>query len=273
MNNFFVRTLTGIVFVIAIIGSIVISHYLFSLLFLVVTIFTMLEFYKLVDSGLAIKTQKESGVLIGSILFILSSLSSLGLVHPNLLSIVFPLIGLLFIAEMYRKKANPFLNISMTLAGIFYIAVPFSMLNFFYTPDFDFSKSTLEVLLGFFFILWVNDTFAYLVGSSIGKHRLFERISPKKSWEGSVGGFVFGLLTAWGVSYFFKDLELNNWLIIAAIIMIFGTFGDLVESLFKRSLNVKDSGSILPGHGGLLDRFDAVFLAAPAVFVYLMLIN
>jgi phosphatidate cytidylyltransferase len=127
--------------------------------------------------------------------------------------------------------------------------------------------------MGFFFILWANDSFAYLTGVSIGKHRLFERISPKKSWEGSIGGFVSGLLTAWVISIFFKEFDLINWIVIAAIIMIFGTFGDLVESLFKRSLKVKDSGNILPGHGGLLDRFDAVFLAAPAVFVYLILIK
>lgn len=233
----------------------------------------MQEFYKLANSGLSIKIQTKLGIFTGSMLFILSSLSSVGLIGTKFLSIIFLVIGLLFIAEMYRNKSNPFLNISMTLAGIFYIALPFSMLNFFYTPHFDFSNSNYEVLIGFFLILWVNDSLAYLVGSSIGKHRLFERISPKKSWEGSIGGFVFGLLTAWGISFVFKELELNNWLIIAAIIMIFGTFGDLVESLFKRSLNIKDSGSFLPGHGGLLDRFDAVFLAAPAVFVYLILIN
>jgi phosphatidate cytidylyltransferase len=273
VNNFIVRTLTGIVFAISIIGSILVSHYLFSLLFLVVTIFTMLEFYKLADSGLSIKIQTKLGVFTGSMLFILSSLSSLGLISTKFLAIIFLLTGLLFIAEMYRNKSNPFLNISMTLAGVFYIALPFSMLNFFYTPYFDFSNGNYEVLIGFFLILWVNDSLAYLVGSSIGKHRLFERISPKKSWEGSIGGFAFGLLTAWGISFFFKELELNNWLVIAAIIMIFGTFGDLVESLFKRSLNIKDSGSFLPGHGGLLDRFDAVLLAAPAVFVYLIIIN
>ena len=273
MNNFIVRTLTGIVFAISIIGSILISHYLFSLLFLVVTIFTMLEFYKLADSGLSIKIQTKLGVFTGSMLFFLSSLSSLGLISTKFLAIIFLLTGLLFIVEMYRNKTTPFLNISMTLAGIFYIALPFSILNFFYTPHFDFSNGNYEVLIGFFLILWVNDSLAYLVGSSIGKHRLFERISPKKSWEGSIGGFAFGLLTAWGISFFFKELDLINWLIIAAIIMIFGTFGDLVESLFKRSLNIKDSGSFLPGHGGLLDRFDAVFLAAPAVFVYLILIN
>jgi phosphatidate cytidylyltransferase len=231
------------------------------------------EFYRLVDSGLKIKVQKIMGILLGSILFISSSFASLGLIKPNLLTLNIFLTGLIFIAELYRNKANPFTNISLTITGVIFIALPFSILNYFYIPDFQHSHSSPDVLMGFFFILWANDSFAYITGISFGRNRLFERISPKKSWEGSIGGFIFGLLTAWLVSLFFIEFDLINWLIIAAIIMIFGTFGDLVESLLKRSLNVKDSGSILPGHGGLLDRFDAVFLAAPAVFVYLILIK
>jgi len=273
VNNLLIRTLTGIVFVILIIGSILVSHYVFSILFLVITVFTMNEFYKLVFQGIKIEFQKVNGIVLGAILFISSSLVSLGLVQPNLLAVNLIFIIFVFISELYRNKANPLINISITLAGLLYIALPFSMLNFFYTPGFRTSFTTPNVLIGFFLILWANDSFAYLTGVSIGKHRLFERISPKKSWEGSVGGFVSGLVTAWVVSVFFKEFDLFNWIVIAAIIMILGTFGDLVESLFKRSLNVKDSGNILPGHGGLLDRFDAVLLAAPAVFVYLILIK
>ena len=233
----------------------------------------MSEFYRLIDVGLDIKVQKINGILLGSFLFISSSFASLGLIKTDLIAINFWFIGVIFIAEMYRNQTNPFVNISLTLTGVFFIALPFSILNYFYTPDFQYAHSSPEVLMGFFFILWANDSFAYLTGVSFGKHRLFERISPKKSWEGSIGGFVFGLLTAWVVSMFFKEFDLIHWMIIAAIIMIFGTFGDLVESLLKRSLNVKDSGNVLPGHGGLLDRFDAVLLAAPAVFVYLILIK
>lgn len=273
MNNLLVRTLTGIVFGVSVIGSILVSHYLFSLLFLVITIFALIEFYQLISSGIGADVQKTTGVLLGAILFITSSLASLGMIKVSMISINLLFTGLVFIIEMYRKKPNPLLNISLILAGTFYIALPFSLLNFFFSPDFQLSNDNPHILIGFFFILWTYDTFAYLTGVSFGKHRLFERISPKKSWEGSIGGFAFGLLTTWGVSYFFKEFDLLNWLTIATIIMIFGTFGDLVESLFKRSLDVKDSGKILPGHGGLLDRFDAVLLAAPAVFVYLILIN
>jgi phosphatidate cytidylyltransferase len=129
------------------------------------------------------------------------------------------------------------------------------------------------VVLGFLVILWLNDTGAYFVGSLIGKHKLFERISPGKTWEGSAGGAVFALLTAWGLSFIFKQLDALQWIFLAILIVISGTLGDLVESMLKRSLGIKDSGTILPGHGGLLDRFDAVFLSAPFVFVYLAFIS
>ena len=131
---------------------------------------------------------------------------------------------------------------------------------------------TYGVLFGYFGILWISDTGAYLVGSAIGKHRLFERISPKKSWEGSIGGAIFALGGAALCWYLFGDILLWQWFVLGLIIVIIGTLGDLVESLFKRSLGVKDSGSILPGHGGMLDRFDAVFISAPFVFAYLMII-
>jgi phosphatidate cytidylyltransferase len=131
-------------------------------------------------------------------------------------------------------------------------------------------ESGPAIVLSFFLIIWTYDTFAYLTGILVGKHRLFPRVSPKKTWEGTAGGFIFGLAATFLLSKYFTDFDLLNWLIIASIIMVFGTFGDLSESLLKRSLNIKDSGNILPGHGGLLDRFDAVLMAAPAVFVYIV---
>jgi phosphatidate cytidylyltransferase len=127
------------------------------------------------------------------------------------------------------------------------------------------------MVIGYLVILWLNDTGAYFIGSLLGKHRLFERISPKKSWEGSIGGAALSLITAWAVSLVFTDISLWKWLVMAGIISITGTLGDLVESMLKRSLDVKDSGSLLPGHGGILDRFDAVFLSVPFVFVFLSL--
>ena len=123
--------------------------------------------------------------------------------------------------------------------------------------------------MGIFILIWVNDTGAYLVGVNFGKHRLFERISPKKSWEGSIGGGLATLLVAFGCAYFSQELSLILWLAVGLIVAVVGGLGDLVESLFKRSIKVKDSGSMLPGHGGILDRFDAIFIVSPVVYVFL----
>ena len=153
--------------------------------------------------------------------------------------------------------------------AVAYIAVPFGLMMYFFNPVVLSGPFHYGIVLGFLVILWLNDTGAYFVGSLIGKHKLFERISPGKTWEGSFGGVLFALLTAWGISFIFRQLNVTQWMTLAIIIVISGTLGDLVESMLKRSLGIKDSGNILPGHGGLLDRFDAVLLSAPFVFVYL----
>jgi len=150
------------------------------------------------------------------------------------------------------------------------------MNSLFYAPSFFFSSLNYShqsgTLLGFFVIMWSNDVFAYLVGSKIGKHKLFERHSPKKSWEGSIGGFIFAIIAAFILSIFYTHFSVVEWISLGAIIAVTGTFGDLAESLLKRNSGVKDSGTIFPGHGGVLDRFDAVLFASPFVFVYLNLI-
>ncbi len=161
------------------------------------------------------------------------------------------------------------LPISYTLLGVFYIALPLGLLNFFYSPFQFRGEFNTHILLAFFIITWLVDTAAYLAGMAFGKHRLFERISPKKSWEGSLGGFVMGIITAWVISLIFKDLPFYHWAAIAIIITVVGGYGDLVESMFKRSVHTKDTGTILPGHGGILDRFDCVFFSAPLVFIYI----
>ncbi len=130
-----------------------------------------------------------------------------------------------------------------------------------------------HLLLGFFFLLWTNDTGAYLVGRSIGKHKLWERISPKKTWEGFFGGLILSIIIGYVISLYYPELNYILWIVMAALVSIFGTMGDLVESVFKRSIDAKDSGSILPGHGGILDRFDGVFLSTPFVLVLLQLVE
>lgn len=272
LNNFWSRAITGALFVIIIIGSILLSQLLFAILFLCVTLLTLREFYILVNHVKGLKVQVVPGITAAAIVYISVALVSMEYIGLQFLLINLILPVLLFINELYQKNETPIQNISLTLLGIFYIGMPLALLNMFFNPVLSKGEYHPGVLLGFFLILWSFDTFAYLSGTLVGKHKLFPRISPKKTWEGTFGGFVFGLVAAWILSVFYHDFSLANWLIIAGIIMIFGTFGDLAESLIKRSLNIKDSGRVLPGHGGLLDRFDAALFAAPAVFIYMNLI-
>ena len=187
---------------------------------------------------------------------------------PYLVTIVY-----LLIAELYLKQDDPIQDWAYTMLSQMYIALPFSLLNVLAFTANGSGMVAFNTLLplSVFVFLWVNDTGAYCVGSLLGRHKLFPRISPGKSWEGSIGGAVFVLAAAWAVSYFLDDVMLNlyEWLGLGLVVVIFGTWGDLVESLFKRTLGVKDSGSILPGHGGMLDRFDSSLLAIPAAVIYL----
>lgn len=242
------------------------------------------EFFSLAEKGNT-KPQKILGVVAGGVFYLISTLYLNRIIPGIYLIIPVPLFFLIFIFELFAKPClpegipdKPFVNIAITLSGIFYIALPLTLLSYLaypppHYPGFELFKYNPNVLLGFFFLIWTNDTAAYLTGVKFGKHRLFERISPKKTWEGSIGGAILSLIAAYIISIYFTELRLAEWLVIASIIIIFGTLGDLVQSLFKRSINVKDSGRILPGHGGILDRFDGVLLSVPFVFFYLQLIR
>jgi len=240
--------------------------------FLIITVLCLEEFYSLIKSE-NLSPSKLLGIIIGSLMFLSVSLVSAELIEFKYLYLNVPLILLVFIFELYRKSKNNLANISHTIIGVLYIALPLAILNFYYNYEFAAGKSNYSVLLGFFILVWIHDVGAYLVGSLIGRHKLFERISPKKTWEGSIGAAIICLVTASFLPGILNELSTTNWIIIAAIIVVFGTLGDLTESMIKRNLNRKDSGKLLPGHGGILDRFDAVLFASPAVFIYLMLIN
>jgi phosphatidate cytidylyltransferase len=176
------------------------------------------------------------------------------------------------IIELYRNKAEPIKNIAICFFQILYIGLPFSLCNYLIFP---FGNETFSshILLSVFLLVWTNDSGAYAVGVKFGRRRLFERISPKKSWEGSIGGAFFTFLGAYVISIFFKELSLIEWMGFAAIITVFAGYGDLVESMIKRSLKIKDSGNIIPGHGGFLDRFDAVLFAIPSIFIYMEILK
>jgi phosphatidate cytidylyltransferase len=272
VNNLITRSITGSIFVILVVASILLSHYFFSVVFLLFTILGVAEFYTIVSKE-DYMPQRIVGIAISIVIFCIFSLISITNSNIKLLLILIPLFFIPFLIELFSNKKHVIYNLSTTFLGIIYIAIPLSLLNFFPNLSFETGVYNKGILLGYFILIWTNDTFAYLVGVKLGRRKLFERISPKKSWEGSIGGFFFSLLSAYILSCFFVELSFLEWVGMAIIIVVFGTLGDLTESMFKRSLNIKDSGNILPGHGGILDRLDALFISVPFVFFYLLLIN
>ncbi|MBN1253310.1 MAG: phosphatidate cytidylyltransferase [Bacteroidales bacterium] len=268
-NNFAQRVITAIIFAIILIGGVFWNPISFFLVFLTVVIVGIYEFFKLSVKG-GIKPQIIPGILLGIVIYLSNFLVASSYCEQKIFTAYIPLMILIIINELYREKAKPFTNIAFTIFGAFYVAVPFGLLSYFvFEPIF--SENYMPyILLGYFFLIWSSDSGAYIVGSLIGKHKLFERISPKKTWEGFFGGAAFSLLAAYILSLFIKQVSLVDWIVISLLTVVFGTFGDLVESLLKRMVDVKDSGHILPGHGGILDRFDSILISAPIIFIYLL---
>ncbi|MDZ4204846.1 MAG: CDP-archaeol synthase [Bacteroidales bacterium] len=268
-ENLPLRTTTAIVFGILVIGSLLLGQWYFAGLMLFVVIAGLLEFYNLISKE-DLEPQKIIGIIGGTIVYGIIILVNNDIINPQftLLLVVLPAVSIG--AEMVRKRAAPFQNVGLTLVGILYLAIPMGLLVSFFPIGLELGFDSAGILiLGFFIILWVFDSAAYFVGSAIGKHKLCERFSPKKTWEGMIGGMLFGLITAFVLSLIYKQISVLHWLVMTLIIMIFGTLGDLAESMLKRSVNVKDSGRLLPGHGGILDRFDAVLLSVPFLYVYI----
>lgn len=272
LPNFIVRVLAGALFVGLLLGGILINEYTFAIIFSLITALSLYEFYGLVEKDAKVPIVKVWNVVGGFFLF-------LGTFHlfaygSSIISFIPYIIYLLllFISELYLKRDNPIQSLAYSILGQLYIAVPLSLTNylvFSYEPG----GYHYVYILALLVFIWVNDSFAYLTGMAFGKHRLFERISPKKSWEGFIGGAVFSVASSLIFAHFFPNLSIPLWLGFAAITVIFGTWGDLFESLIKRTLGVKDSGNMIPGHGGILDRFDSTILAIPAIFVYLVIVS
>lgn len=273
MKNLIIRALTGIIFVVVLISAIYIHPIFFLILFCIITGLTLWEFGGLVKHYENANLQRTVNVLGGVYLFIATFVYANGLTDGKIFLPYLLFIMLTMIAELYYKAPNPINNWTFTLFAQVYCAGSFSILNFIgaepgtpgvmsYTPLF---------IMAIFIFVWLDDTGAYLVGSLIGKHKLFERISPKKSWEGFFGGLILSLASSQAFAWFAPEINRMNWLGLAATVVLFGTWGDLIESLLKRTLGVKDSGNVLPGHGGMLDRFDSVMLAVPASYIYIEL--
>ena len=276
MKNFITRTITGILFVACIVVCFL-NPTAMSALFALVTGLTVWEFTGLVNNRPAVSVNRFISTVAAVYWFLAMVGFCSGLTPPTVFIPYLVTLVYLLIAELYTKAEDPVNDWAYTMMAQLYIAVPFSLLSvlaFRSTPAG--VMYTYLMPLSVFVFLWINDSGAYCCGSLLGRHKLFPRISPGKSWEGSIGGFVFVAAAAaliWYLTdlYGVNDLQLNlwQWIGLGLVVAVFGTWGDLVESLFKRTLGIKDSGNILPGHGAMLDRFDSSLLAIPAAVVYL----
>jgi phosphatidate cytidylyltransferase len=259
------RAITAIIGAIIVIYAVSYSEWGFFITFLSLCILTQLEFYKLIIAN-GIIPLRTYGLIIGAMLFTIVFFIEAGWIEEKWLYLIFLLTSLIYFIKLYKKEEYPFRNIAFTFLGIIYVALPFSMIS---AAAHTYGEYSYQIVIGIFLILWASDSGAYFAGVQFGNRKLFERISPKKSWEGSIGGAVLSLAFALGLSYYFKDLALWQWLVISVLTIITGTYGDLVESLFKRSMKIKDSGNKLPGHGGFLDRFDGLLLSIPFIVLFL----
>lgn len=270
MKELYIRTIYGFIFAVTLLGSILIGSWGFGVLFSVISVLVLKEFYTLARLA-GYKPQILPGLITGAFLFIFSFLITKNILPVSLLGVFLPVLFLFPIYELFRGNSNSIGNIAITVYGILYIIVPFSLFNLLVFPSYPlFEEYNPKLLIFLFVILWSNDSGAYIFGVTLGRHKLFERISPKKTWEGFFGGWLLALVAAWIISMIFPEFSLSFLALMASIIVFAGTLGDLVESMYKRNLGIKDSGRFLPGHGGLLDRFDSILFATP--FIYFLLL-
>ncbi len=276
MRNFIIRTITAVFFVAAIVSCFLRPEAMIFL-FALVTGLTIWEFTGLVNDRGDVTVNQMISTVAGVFFFLAmagycSGITSASVFIPYLVTLIY-----LMVAELYLKQEDPVNDWAYTMMSQLYIALPFSLLNVLaFQSDADGVHFVWSIPLSVFIFLWINDAGAYICGSLLGRHKLFPRISPGKSWEGSIGGGVLVVIVAvlvWHLSeqYAQNPLGLSaiEWAGQGLVVVVFGTWGDLVESLFKRTLGIKDSGHILPGHGGMLDRFDSTLMAVPAAVVYL----
>jgi phosphatidate cytidylyltransferase len=278
LSNFIRRTLTGVFIVIFVMGGLWLHPVSFFLTGLILVACTQYEYYLMIRNT-GVKPQMVTGIITGLTAYTVSTLIASRLLENEWFLIVIPMLSVIMVIELFRKQERPFDSLAHTFFSVLYTAVPISMF-----PFSAFSHTGLNsilshegivfspgIIIGFFILLWANDTGAYLVGITFGKHRLMERISPKKSWEGFFGGLIIAAIVAWLLSGWLGVVDRTGWIVISVMVSVAGTFGDLIESMLKRSLGVKDSGTVMPGHGGFLDRFDSVMISFPLVYLYISL--
>ena len=272
MKKLVTRTITGIVLVFLMLAAIIASQYTYAVLFLLMLAGGLYEFLKFYEQS-EIKPNQwlsyaSSFLLFGGTFFIVKETLS-----PKYFLVFIALLLLIMAAELYRKKTKPVENIAVTIFSIIYLAIPLSITNYLVFPEFTANHAYApQLLIALFILIWTHDSGAYLFGVTMGKHRLFERISPKKSWEGAVGGTLTSVAAAFILSKYIPEIQLIHWIAISILTAISSTYGDLTESMFKRYFQVKDSGHLLPGHGGILDRFDSILFAIPVIVLYIKII-
>lgn len=259
MSNIVVRTITGAVFITVILFPLFWMKEATAVVLALFMYMAVIEFYQLFtrNEGSGLSWELSStfalvvfSVITGIIFDVLPDITRLLLV---------PLIFVFFLIEFWRNKGKPVKNIAVSLMGIIYVVIPFLLMIDFHAADY----SKFPELAGMFILIWINDTFAYLFGSYMGKHKLIERISPNKTWEGTIGGIIFTVIGGLLVGFIFDEQRIIFWTLSSMVIAPIAVLGDLIESMIKRSQNVKDSGKLLPGHGGILDRFDAAIFTIP----------
>lgn len=263
MKELFLRAGSGLVYISLVIGSILFAKESFYLVFYLFMLLCLYEF------KILIKLSYKWTFLVASLIYI----RFIEFPYLDVRTIDFLLIASLFVPfihQVFNAKVNlTSSKLGQYLLALAYIGVPFALIT-----QIPFINDNYHpyIIIGFFIIIWISDSFAYLVGSTMGKTKLYQKISPNKTVEGAIGGFIAALIAAYFISRYVSALSLINWIIMAVIIVVFGILGDLIESKFKREAGVKDSSKLIPGHGGFLDRLDSVIFATPFVYVYLHII-
>lgn len=278
MKNVALRSITGLFIIIFVLGGFWSHPFSFVITGMIIMSAAMYEYYTLVRRT-GVRPQIIPGMILGVTAYAISAGIAAGLISKPFYLLLIPLVSVVMVIELFRSAEQPFNSLAHTFFAILYITIPFSMFPFSafgreglpaLVTGFGYTFSP-GILIGFFLLLWANDTGAYIVGSAIGKHKLYAKISPAKSWEGFFGGMIFAIAAAWFLAGWLGVIDRLGWVTVAFIVSVAGTLGDLVESMLKRSMNAKDSGGFLPGHGGFLDRFDSVIIAFPLVYFYIVI--
>lgn len=277
MKNFVTRTLTAIAIVTVQVLCTYLNPLSLAALFLLLTALAVNEFLCIVSQKDDIKVSRPLIIVGSSYLFFAFWINSL--TRGGSLIVFAPYLVFLlccYIKELFSKHANPIANLGIIMLSQLYVVLPLALINVLaFTPFECFSNKApyYAIPLSIYIFIWINDTGAYLSGITLGKHKLYPRISPKKSWEGSIGGALLTVASAFVVAHFYTFMPLWQWIGMALVVVVAGTLGDLTESMMKRYLDIKDSGHILPGHGGFLDRLDSMLFAIPAVVAYLLTLS